>query len=108
MGSKTQTGLLLVLGTIASVIGWIGLYPADGTESAAEQAKKIMADPDIAKAGILLGYGGMAGLVLAYALVGHRRRRQVVQWDNDSDEPLDDDWDGLEPADGTAEQSGIR
>jgi len=57
---------------------------------------------------LILGYGGMAGLVLAYALVGHRRRRQVVQWDNDSDEPLDDDWDGLEPADGTAEQSGIR
>jgi hypothetical protein len=45
MGSKTQTGLLLGLGTIVSAIGWIALYPADGTESVAEQAKKIMADP---------------------------------------------------------------
>ena len=57
---------------------------------------------------LALGYGGMAGLVLAYALVGHRRRRQVVQWDYDSNEPLDDEWDDLEEADGTAEQSEVR
>jgi len=64
MGSKTQTGLLLMLGTIVSAIGWIGLYPADGTESAAEQAKTIMANPDISKIGILLGYGGMAAVFI--------------------------------------------
>ena len=64
MGSTMQTGLLLVLGTIASAIGWIGLYPADGTGSAAEQAQAIMANPDIAKVGILLGYGGMAAVFL--------------------------------------------
>ena len=64
MGSTMQTGLLLVLGTIVAAIGWIGLYPADGTESAAEQAKKIMANPDISKIGILLGYGGMAAVFI--------------------------------------------
>jgi glycerol-3-phosphate acyltransferase PlsY len=57
---------------------------------------------------LTLGYGGISGLVLAYALVGHRQRRQVVQWDKSSDEPLDDDWDDLEDADGAAEQSGFR
>ena len=64
MGSTMQTGLLLVLGTIVAAIGWIGLYPADGTESAAEQTKKIMAAPDIAKIGILFGYGGMAAVFI--------------------------------------------
>ena len=64
MGSKTQTGLLLVLGVIVSYIGWLGLYPADGTESAAEQAKDIMADPDVAKIGIILGYGGMGAVFI--------------------------------------------
>ena len=64
MGSKTQTGLLLVLGTIVSAVGWMGLYPADGTGSAAEQAQAIMADADIAKVGILLGYGGMAAVFI--------------------------------------------
>jgi len=64
MRSKTQTGLLLVLGTIALIIGWMGLYPADGTESAAVQAKKIMADPTIAKVAVLLGYGGMTAVLM--------------------------------------------
>lgn len=64
MGSKTQTGLLLIIGSIVSLVGWIGLYPADGTESAAEQAQSIMADADIAKIGILLGYGGIGAVFI--------------------------------------------
>ena len=64
MGSKTQTGLLLIVGSIVSLVGWMGLYPADGTESAAEQAKDIMADPDVAKIGIILGYGGMGAVFI--------------------------------------------
>lgn len=64
MGSKTQTGLLLIIGSIVSLVGWIGLYPADGTASAAEQAQAIMADADIAKIGILLGYGGIGAVFI--------------------------------------------
>ena len=59
-----QTGLLLVLGVIVSAIGWFGLYPADGTASAAEQAKDIMADADVAKIGIVLGYGGVGAVLI--------------------------------------------
>jgi hypothetical protein len=59
MGSNMQTGLLLVLGIIVSIIGWFGFYPADGTASATEQATDIMANADRAKIGIILGYGGM-------------------------------------------------
>ena len=64
MGSKTQTGLLLIIGSIVSLVGWMGLYPADGTASAAEQAQAIMADADIAKIGILLGYGGIGAVFI--------------------------------------------
>ena len=64
MGSKTQTGLLLIVGSIVSLVGWLGLYPADGTASAAEQAQAIMADPEIAKIGILLGYGGIGAVLI--------------------------------------------
>lgn len=64
MGSRMQTGLLLVVGTIAAAIGWLVLYPADGTESVTEQASKIMADPDMAKGGIILGFGGMIAMLI--------------------------------------------
>ena len=54
-----------------------------------------------------LGFGGIAGLVLAYALVGHRRRRHTVQWEKSPDEPADE-WDDLEDAESAAEQRGLR
>jgi hypothetical protein len=63
MGSSMQTGLLLVLGTIVSAIGWFAFYPADGTAGAMEQAQAIMGAPT-AKLGILLGYGGMIAVLI--------------------------------------------
>ena len=44
---------------------------------------------------LALGFGGMAGLVLAYAIDGHRRRRRVPEWDD------------LEDAGAATEESGF-
>jgi len=46
---------------------------------------------------LALGNGGLAGLVLANALLGHRRRRNVEAWDEMED---------LEEANGAPERSG--
>jgi len=54
-----QTSLFLVIGTIAAAIGWLVIYPADGTESAEIQARAIMGNPNTARFGLLLGYGGL-------------------------------------------------
>ena len=45
---------------------------------------------------LALGVSGLAGLVLAYALLGHRRRRLVSEWEDPGD------------AEGATEQSGFR
>ncbi len=45
---------------------------------------------------LALGNGGVAGLVLAYALLGHRRRRNAAAWDES------------EEANGAPESSGTR
>ena len=45
---------------------------------------------------LALGFGGLAGLVLAYAIDGHRRRRLVPEWDD------------LEDAGGATEKSGFQ
>ena len=44
MGSKMQTGLLLVIGTISAAIGWMVLYPADSGDGAAAIAQAILND----------------------------------------------------------------
>jgi glycerol-3-phosphate acyltransferase PlsY len=44
-----------------------------------------------------VGVGGVAGLVLARALLGHRRRRAADGWDDD---------DGMEEANGATEHNG--
>ena len=64
MGSSMQTGLLLVLGTIVSFVGWFGFYPDDGSAGAVERAQAIMADPGNAKLGLLLGYSGMLAVFI--------------------------------------------
>jgi glycerol-3-phosphate acyltransferase PlsY len=46
---------------------------------------------------LALGNGGLAGLVLAHALIGHRRRRNAATWDEMED---------LEEANGAPERSG--
>ena len=45
---------------------------------------------------LALGVGGVAGLVMAHAILGHRRRRSV------------DSWEEIEDAEVSAEQSGIQ
>ena len=45
MGSKMQTGLLLVIGTILAGIGWMALYPGDPSDGAAATAQAILDDP---------------------------------------------------------------
>ena len=52
---------------------------------------------------LVLGAGGLAALVLAHALVGHRRRRHDSVWDDPEEE-----WDESEDAEGAAERSGLR
>ena len=64
MGSKMQTGLLLIIGTIVAAVGWFAIYPAEGTGAAADQAADLMADPNIAKVGLLMGYGGMIAVFI--------------------------------------------
>ena len=64
MGSKLQTGLLLTLGPIVSLIGWMGLYPAGNESETVVMAQKIMDDPVMAQMGITLGYGGMIALAM--------------------------------------------
>jgi len=62
MESKMQTGLLLVLGAIVSLIGWMGLYPVG--DSALEIAQALLDDPTMGQLGILLGYSGMISVML--------------------------------------------
>ena len=50
---------------------------------------------------LAMGFGGLAGLVLAYALNGHRRRRHASQWDEAAE-----DWGDFEDAGGVTERSG--
>ena len=58
------TGLLLVIGTIVMVIGWIVVYPASPTDSTAQQAADLMADPSISKLGMAMGFGGMIAMIM--------------------------------------------
>ena len=44
---------------------------------------------------LTLGVGGVTGLVLAHAILGHRRRQQTPEWDN------------LEETESTTERSGL-
>jgi hypothetical protein len=71
MESKMQTGLLLILGTIVSLVGWMAIYPAgDGT--AAENAAALMADPTLAKLGMLMGFGGMGALFIGFLNISRK------------------------------------
>lgn len=54
-----QTGLLLILGTISLIVGWLVIYPADPQGTTTEQALSLMGDANTAQFGIFLGFGGM-------------------------------------------------
>ena len=71
MGSKMQTGLLLILGTIVSLVGWMAIYPGDDSPTA-ETAVKLMADPTLAKLGILMGFGGMGAVFIGFLNISRK------------------------------------
>ena len=74
MGSKMQTGLLLILGTIVSLVGWMAIYPAGGgpDTTAAENAAALMADPTLAKLGMLMGFGGMGAVFIGFLNISRK------------------------------------
>ena len=51
---------------------------------------------------LVMGAGALAALVLAHALLGHRRRRHDEGWDDPEEE-----WDQPEDAEAAAERSGL-
>ena len=71
MGSKMQTGLLLILGTIVSLVGWMFIYPGDDSATA-ESAAKLMADPTLAKLGMLMGFGGMGAVFIGFLNISRK------------------------------------
>ena len=75
----------------------VGLSLAYGGNSALDRLS-VRYDGDIAA---VLGLGGIAGLVLAHALLGHHRRRQEVARGEEIDVP---EWDEVGDAEGAAER----
>ena len=71
MGSKMQTGLLLILGTVVSLVGWMAIYPGDDSATA-ESAAKLMADPTLAKWGMLMGFGGMGAVFIGFLNISRK------------------------------------
>ena len=74
MGSKMQTGLLLILGTIVGLIGFMFIYPGgEGPDAtAADNAANLMADPTLAKVGMLMGFGGMGGMFIGFLNISRK------------------------------------
>ena len=71
MGSKMQTGLLLILGTVVSLVGWMAIYPGDDSATP-ESAAKLMADPTLAKLGMLMGFGGMGAVFIGFLNISRK------------------------------------
>ena len=71
MGSKMQTGLLLILGTVVSLVGWMAIYPGDDSATA-ESAAALMADPTLAKLGMLMGFGGMGAVFIGFLNISRK------------------------------------
>ena len=71
MGSKMQTGLLLILGGVVAVVGWMAIYPGDDSATP-ESAAKLMANPTLAKLGMLMGFGGMGALFIGFLNISRK------------------------------------
>ena len=71
MGSKMQTGWLLILGTIVAIVGWMAIYPGDDSATP-ESAAKLMADPTLAKLGMLMGFGGMGAVFIGFLNISRK------------------------------------
>jgi hypothetical protein len=73
MGSKMQTGLLLIIGTVVSVIGWMAIYPGSPEpEATVENVAALMADPTLTKLGMLMGFGGMIALFIGFLNISRK------------------------------------
>jgi len=74
MGSKMQTGLLLIIGTLVSLVGWMFIYPVYGgpDSTAADNAAGIMANPALAKLGMLMGFGGMGAVFIGFLNISRK------------------------------------
>ena len=71
MGSKMQTGLLLILGVVVSLVGWMAIYPG-GDSATPETAAQLMADPTLAKLGMLMGFGGMGAVFIGFLNISRK------------------------------------
>ena len=71
MGSKMQTGLLLIIGIIVALVGWMAIYPGDDSATP-ESAAKLMADPTLAKLGMLMGFGGMGAVFIGFLNISRK------------------------------------
>lgn len=69
MDSKMQTSLLLILGTVVMFGAFFFIYPARPDELAREQTLNLMTDTTLAKAGIVLGYGGAVAMMVGLWVV---------------------------------------
>ena len=73
MGSNRQTGLLLVIGTIVSAIGWFVLYlPLVGGSpdtGAAQLAQNMIDNATRAHWAVIFAYGGFISVLVALAFV---------------------------------------
>ena len=74
MELKMQTSLFCILGAIVSMVGWMFIYPAsgDGSATAATNAADLMADPGLAKVGMLMGFGGMIALMMGFLNIARK------------------------------------
>jgi hypothetical protein len=59
-----QTSLFLILGTVVMFAAFFFIYPARPDELARHQTLDLMTDTTLAKAGIVLGYGGAVAMIV--------------------------------------------
>ena len=74
MQLKMQTSLMLIIGTVVSLIGWMFIYPGGGgpDSTAAENAASLMADPGLSKLGMLMGFGGMGAVFIGFLNISRK------------------------------------
>ena len=54
-----------------SLVGWMAIYPGDDSATA-ESAAKLMADPTLAKLGMLMGFGGMGAVFIGFLNISRK------------------------------------
>ena len=72
MDTKLQTSLLLILGPIISFAAWMLIYPGEDSGDFPKDAAALIADPNAAQIGIILGFGGMAAALVGLFNISRR------------------------------------